>query len=63
MLVFTKTMGMSKGVDTMMKALTYIPDKNIKMVFVGAIDQKEADEDQAFAESLGVGDRTLFWKS
>lgn len=57
---FYKTMGMSKGVDTMIDALKYISDKNIKMVFVGAMNTQEAEENQAIADGLGVGDRTLF---
>lgn len=57
---FYKTMGMEKGVSTMIKSLPYISDKNIKMVFVGAINKDEAKENQDIAESLGVGDRTTF---
>ncbi len=59
---FYKTMGMSKGVPTMIKALTYIPNENIKMVFVGALGDEEVKENQAIADSLGVGDKTLFLK-
>ena len=57
---FYKTMGMDKGVPTMIKSLTDIPDKNIKMVFVGGIDNKEIDEYKKIAKDLGVLDRTIF---
>ena len=60
---FYKTMGMDKGVGTMIKALTYIQDKNLKMIFVGAIDEKEIEENQTIAESLGVSDRTIFLRA
>jgi glycosyltransferase involved in cell wall biosynthesis len=57
---FYKTMGMGKGVDTMIKALSFVADTNIKMVFVGAIDNKEIEENKKIAESFGVADRTFF---
>ena len=60
---FYKTMGMEKGVGTMTAALTYISDKNIKMIFVGAMDDKEIEANQTIAASLGGSDRAIFLKA
>ncbi|MBU4370179.1 glycosyltransferase [Candidatus Parcubacteria bacterium] len=56
---FYKTMGMAKGLDTMIKSLSLIPDKEIKMVFVGG-RVKEIEEYKNFAEKKGVADRVIF---
>jgi glycosyltransferase involved in cell wall biosynthesis len=56
---FYKTMGMAKGLDTMIKALKSIPDKNIKMVFVGG-KADEIAEYSLLAKDAGVGDRAIF---
>lgn len=56
---FYKTMGMSKGLDTMIKALKMIDDKKVCMVFVGGKD-KEIKEYKSMALSEGVNDRCYF---
>jgi len=56
---FYKTMGMGKGIDTMLSALTLIPDKTVKMVFVGGRDG-EVEEYRRLAGALGVLDRSIF---
>ena len=56
---FYKTMGMSKGLDTMISALALIPNKNVKMVFVGG-KSGEIEEYKTQADILGVGNRAIF---
>lgn len=56
---FYKTMGMAKGLDTMIKALKLIPDKNIKMVFVGG-KTDEIAEYSLLARDVAVADRVIF---
>ncbi|MCK9351758.1 MAG: glycosyltransferase [Candidatus Pacebacteria bacterium] len=56
---FYKTMGMSKGIDTMIRALALIEDESIKMVFVGG-RPKEMEEYQKLAEEKGVSERSFF---
>jgi glycosyltransferase involved in cell wall biosynthesis len=55
---FYKTMGMAKGLDTMLKSLPLLP-QNFKMVFVGGRGD-EIDEYKAMAENLGVSNRAVF---
>ncbi len=56
---YYKTMGMSKGLDTMMEALSLISDKTVKMVFVGG-GKEDIEEYSNFAKEKGVFDRTIF---
>jgi glycosyltransferase involved in cell wall biosynthesis len=56
---FYKTMGMSKGLDTMIEALALIPDMNVKMVFVGG-KSDEIDEYRRLAEASNLVDRIIF---
>lgn len=56
---FYKTMGMGKGLDTMIDALRLIEDKNIIMAFVGGRGQ-EMQEYKAMAQEKGVLDRIIF---
>ena len=56
---FYRTMGMSKGLDIMISALPLIPDKKVKMVFVGGRNA-EIEDYKAQAKALGVLDRTIF---
>ena len=56
---FYKTMGMGKGIDIMLSALSLISDKTVKMVFVGGRDG-EVEEYRCLAETLGVSDRSIF---
>lgn len=56
---FYKTMGMEKGIATMIKSLKFVEDKNIMMVFVGN-RQNEKDEYLSLAKNLGVQDRCIF---
>ncbi|KKQ77610.1 MAG: hypothetical protein A3A96_01040 [Candidatus Zambryskibacteria bacterium RIFCSPLOWO2_01_FULL_39_39] len=56
---FYKTMGMSKGVDMMIESLRFIPDKKVKMVFVGG-KPNEIEEYQSLAIKNGVEDRCIF---
>lgn len=55
---FFKTLGMSKGIDTMIRSLTHL-SQDYRMVFVGG-KQKEIDFYVSLAEELGVLDRCLF---
>ena len=56
---FYKTMGMEKGLGTMIRALVLIQDKNVKMAFVGGRND-EIEEYSRFAEKAGVADRVIF---
>ncbi len=56
---FYKTMRMSKGLDTMIEALSLIPDAKVKMVFVGGRTD-EILEYSKLAEEKGVLSRVLF---
>lgn len=56
---FYKTMGMSKGIDTMLQALSVLKDSSTIMVFVGGRNN-EIEEYQKMAESLGVREKTIF---
>ncbi len=57
---FYKTMGMSKGIETMIDALRFISDENIKMVFVGGRG-REIEEYGDFTLKLGLStNRTIF---
>lgn len=56
---FYKTMGMEKGVATMIKALQFITNPEVRMVFVGG-KPKEIEEYKAFADKEGVGERCIF---
>ena len=56
---FYKTMGMEKGLKTMIEALRFIQDKSVKMVFVGGRGG-EIKEYQKMAEDMGVADRVIF---
>ena len=58
---FYKTLGMGKGVDTMIKALSMIADRDVKMVFIGGKDA-EIEEYKEMALQLGVSDRAVFLK-
>lgn len=56
---FYKTMGMSKGLDTMISALALIDDRKVKMVFVGG-RKDEIEEYEKLAMDKGVQDRVIF---
>jgi glycosyltransferase involved in cell wall biosynthesis len=56
---FYKTMGMSKGVDIMMRSLAFISDDSVKMVFVGGRPQ-EIEEYKKTAKEIGVSERVVF---
>jgi glycosyltransferase involved in cell wall biosynthesis len=56
---YYKTMGMSKGLDTMIEALAFIPDESVKMVFVGG-NSAEIAEYSTLAKEKGVFDRVIF---
>ncbi|MCX6738747.1 MAG: glycosyltransferase family 4 protein [Candidatus Parcubacteria bacterium] len=56
---YYKTMGMSKGLDTMIEALALIPDKTVKMVFVGG-GKEDIEEYSNLAKEKGVFDRAIF---
>ncbi|MCX6735930.1 MAG: glycosyltransferase [Candidatus Parcubacteria bacterium] len=56
---YYKTMGMSKGLDTMIEALSFISDKTVKMVFVGG-GKEDIEEYSNFAKEKGVFDRVIF---
>ncbi|MFA6554491.1 MAG: glycosyltransferase family 4 protein [Candidatus Paceibacterota bacterium] len=56
---FYKTMKMTKGLDTMINALSLIEDNNIKMVFVGG-KPDEIEEYKLIAKNTGVADRIVF---
>ncbi|HVB19803.1 MAG TPA: glycosyltransferase [Candidatus Paceibacterota bacterium] len=55
---FFKTIGMEKGIRTMIESLSNLPDEVI-MLFVGGKDD-EILEYRAYAETIGVADRCLF---
>ncbi len=56
---FFKTMGMEKGVGTMIRSLALLPDPNICMALVGG--RKEQIEEYAkLADKEGVRDRVIF---
>ncbi len=55
---FFKTLGMEKGVKTMIEALPLLPE-NVVMLFVGGSD-REIEEYQNIAEVSGVHDRCIF---
>ncbi|MBI4224910.1 MAG: glycosyltransferase family 4 protein [Candidatus Sungbacteria bacterium] len=55
---FFKTLGMEKGVGTMIEALPLLPE-NILMLFVGGSD-REITEYQKFADARHVGNRCIF---
>ena len=55
---FYKTLGMGKGIDTMIDALAFL-EKNIHMVFVGG-KEKEIKEYGELAESKGLLERAHF---
>ncbi len=54
-----KTMGMEKGLDTMIKALQFLPEEVI-IIFVGG-KEGEIEEYKSFAEREGVSKRCLFF--
>ncbi|HVY72537.1 MAG TPA: glycosyltransferase [Candidatus Paceibacterota bacterium] len=54
-----KTLGMSKGLEVMIKALRHSDDRTMKMVFVGG-RAGEIEEYRAYAEKEGVEDRCIF---
>ena len=56
---FYKTMGMSKGIDTMLEALALIADPKVIMVFVGGRNG-EIEEYEKVAQDLGVRERVVF---
>lgn len=56
---FFKTFGLEKGIPTMIKSLTQLPDKFL-MAFVGGTDA-EIKEYTEFASSLGVKEKCLFF--
>lgn len=56
---FYKTMGMAKGLDTMIRALELIEDRDITMAFVGG-RAKEIEEYKSLAREKGVLDRVIF---
>jgi len=56
---FFKTMGMRKGLGTMIAALAQLDTEDIIMLFVGGTE-KEINEYKNFAESKGVLDRCIF---
>jgi len=56
---FYKTMGMSKGLDTMIQSLALIPDESVKMVFVGG-RPKEIEEYEKMVKEKGVSERVIF---
>lgn len=56
---FYKTMGMSKGLDTMIKALKFINGEKVKMVFVGG-KPGEILEYRLLAKKEGVEGRCIF---
>lgn len=55
---FFKTLGMSKGIDTMIRALKHLGNE-YQMVFVGG-KQEEIDFYKSFAQKEGVLDRCIF---
>lgn len=55
---FFKTMGMEKGIKTMIKSLTFL-ENDIIMLFVGGTD-KEIAEYREVARTLSVDDRCIF---
>lgn len=55
---FFKTMGMEKGIKTMIEALPLL-DGNVMMLFVGGSD-REIEEYRNVAEALDVRDRCIF---
>lgn len=54
-----KTMGMEKGIDTMIKSLPFIINPKIKMVFVGG-KEDQIEEYKKLASELGVIDKSIF---
>ncbi len=56
---FFKTMGMEKGIDTMIKSLPHLRSENIKMVLVGG-KEEQIEEYRSLASSLNVQDQIMF---
>lgn len=56
---FYKTLGLSKGLDTMIDALSRISDKDVHMAFVGG-KPEEIEEYGSLAREKGVSDRCHF---
>ncbi|MFA6339054.1 MAG: glycosyltransferase family 4 protein [Candidatus Paceibacterota bacterium] len=56
---FFKTMGMEKGIDTMIKSLPFIGEKKVKMLLVGG-KEEQIEEYAELAQTLGVLDRVIF---
>ena len=56
---YYKTMGMSKGLETMIDALSHIPDKTVKMAFIGGRPE-EMDEYRLYAKQRALEKRTIF---
>ncbi|OGZ04649.1 MAG: hypothetical protein A2648_00940 [Candidatus Lloydbacteria bacterium RIFCSPHIGHO2_01_FULL_41_20] len=54
-----KTLGLEKGILTMISSLKHLPDK-FMVAFVGGTDN-EIKEYKKFADSLGVKERCIFW--
>jgi len=54
---FFKTMGMTKGIDTMISSLKYLPEK-IKMVFIGG-QAEEIEFYRQYAKKLGIASRII----
>lgn len=53
-----KTLGLSKGIETMIAALLHLPE-SVSMLFVGG-KREEIEEYQRLADTIGASDRCIF---
>jgi len=56
---FFKSIGLEKGLKTMIESLNNISTKDVKMAFIGG-KEEEIKEYSAYAEKQGVSDRCIF---